>query len=268
MGFWQRLFGSEGPKPVPRKRGPSRSAEERRKAQELSFLKSLERDDPLAYRALMMKRLGIGQDKKDEFEQLEATVKKLKAIGVIKSANDLAGGGASSLIQDAIAGLGMFMQMQGATRQPAVEARVVDPPAATQLPLLNAVEYQPPAAAQVPPARQRQARPTRARQAPAAPEMTLVARIITRQLDGKSPDEAAAWLLAQTNPMAEDLVEQLAQTADEDLAALLEALASTSADAAGLVAWLLARPDWLLETVHAIREQIGAESPGSADVGL
>lgn len=89
--------------------------------------------------------------------------------------------------------------------------------------------------------------------------------LIIQQLNNKTPAEAATWFLSRKEPQARILIRSLVNCADDELGDLIE---DYKADAPALARWLLARPDWTVATVHALRAQMRAKQAPAADVGL
>jgi hypothetical protein len=89
--------------------------------------------------------------------------------------------------------------------------------------------------------------------------------IIIQQLQNRSPDDAADWLLARREPQAKVLARTFANTPDEQLFELLDDYAS---QAPGLVRWLRSRPEWTIGMVHALRSRMGIGQGAARDVGL
>lgn len=234
MGLLQRLLGdstSGGKKP--RIRAPNKSADEREKMQRVRFLQHMRKENPSMYQEIMLKRIGAAPDKKDDFEELERMVARLKRMGLIKNPNEMAGDDTGSLLRDAIAGLGMFMQMQGRgpVIMPPPQVEYMPPPPHTEQPAIAA-----------PSQVQQEERP-----------MGLMERTIKAQLETKTPEEAAKWFLAQTHPTARDIVRAFCDSEDAGIPQLLDDLARQAPDFAGLIAWLKSREEWLLETVKHLR---------------
>ncbi|MHB1006591.1 MAG: hypothetical protein ACYC3S_13255 [Chloroflexota bacterium] len=72
-------------------------------------------------------------------------------------------------------------------------------------------------------------------------------------LDGKSPEEAAAWLTGQEAPLLRQLVMLLRNTNDQQLPDLMDDLPRRAPQLAGFVEWLRQRPAWTLAAVKAVR---------------
>lgn len=243
MAFWDRLFG---PPSEVKKRGAPRgprvrkSAQEREKELQVRFLRDLRQYDPVKYHLIMSRRLGYSDERPDEIEQLEKTVSRLKKMGVIKTPHDLDD---NSWIKDAVAGLGMFFtHMQQVDAQKAAMAAGMHHQYAPAPPAL------PPAPA------------TGESEPPQEAPVSLISRYVISQLDGKSPEEAAEWLMSQAHPQAQEFVKRLIATPNDQLFILLDAVRQNVPDLAALVAWLRQRPDWLVATVQAIR-RASAKNP-------
>lgn len=223
LGFLRRVFGGE-PAPAPRRpRGPAKSAAEREKLAELRYLQELRRRDRAEYDRIMKRRMGL-DDEGDELDRFIAMQERLRRARVLKGLDS----GEGSWIRDALAGLPILLQALQAQAGPAAAAPAPAEPAPAALPAAH------------PP------HPTEA-------AMSLISRYLVGQLQMRTPEQAAAWLRTQTHPQAREFVARLAATPDEEVLLRLDELASVP-DLHGLVAWLRARPDWLLATVRALRD--------------
>lgn len=120
----------------------------------------------------------------------------------------------------------------------------------------------PPAA--LPPSAPVPAPPAAAAPGPAAPAPEAApveggrAGLIVGALDGLDPAEAAARIV-QYAPLfgVGWLVDALVRTPDQGREPFLAAIAEQQPEAAPLVAWLRARPEWTAATVTAMRERVG-----------
>lgn len=246
MGLFDFLFG----KPAPKKktRGPSRSAAERAKLEEVRFLQQLKDTNPQLYQEMMLKRLGLSVDQKDELAQLQGTVKKLREMGLIKSANDI-DAGAGAWVKDALAGLGILLQgIQGQPPRGLAPIGGQEDPQAAPAPAVRPVS--PPAPAQ--PA----SLPT-----PKPQEDPMISQYLISQLHGKTPQQAAAWLAAQPYPQAQQLVTQLCQLPDQQIIPFLTQLGQQAPGWGEAVAWLQGQGEiWVRSTVQELRRLTGQGS--------
>lgn len=87
--------------------------------------------------------------------------------------------------------------------------------------------------------------------------MSLISQWVVSQLEPLTPEQAARWLLSQPAPQAAQLVQLFVMTPDERLPALLAELGGQIPDLAGAMNWLRSRPQWFIETVHALRALSG-----------
>lgn len=83
--------------------------------------------------------------------------------------------------------------------------------------------------------------------------MILIVQYVRASLESKNPDQAARWLMSQNRPEAQQLIRMLCTITDEQIPAALAELERQQPSAASLVQWLRSRPQWTLDTVHAIR---------------
>lgn len=253
MGFLDWLVGK--PAPAKRKRGPSRSPAERAKLEEVRFLQEMKRTDPARYQQLMLQRLGLSKDEKDELGQLQGTVEKLKKMGLIKSANDIDSGG-TAWVKDAVAGLGMFLQMMqsqgGAPPTQAVQGNQV-----AALPVQPA-----PVAAPVP--MPEQTAPT---QQTAEENMSLITLYLQTQLGNKSPEDAARWILSQNRPEVAALIQEVLKRPETEAYGMLVQVADAKPQLRDLGTWLRSKGElWVTQVAREIHRLSG--QPGAAQMGF
>ncbi|MDA8189775.1 MAG: hypothetical protein M0T85_16670 [Dehalococcoidales bacterium] len=241
MGFIDRLFGR--PKEKKRHRGPSKPAAEREKAEELRFMRELKERDRMAYDDLMRKKLGIANAGRDQIDELAETVTKLKKLGIIKGAGDI--GESSSLVKDVIGGLGLLMQMGSGGLPFQINMGAPAPaPVGIASPVVEPARIAPPEPQQI----------------HEEVTMSLMSTFAIGQLKCKTPEQAAEWLLSQPYPQAQQLVQQILATPDEQIIPLLNTVASQYPDFAGLVNWLRSQPQWLMQVVRTVRQVRGAST--------
>lgn len=247
----------------PRRRGvrtgvPGKSAAERKELRFERWLTKLERADPGEYNRVMQLRHGLVSAKSDDsdLDRYLATAAKMRAAGFDGGTD---GGGVMGEIAKAVSqGLALvpeFLSRRsgGVPRVQVVPHRPAEVPAPAGQ-IAAAVEAPKPRPKKKP---KTTAVAAAAEPAADAPPMTLQSRWVVAQLEGKSPEDAAVWLLGLPAAGTKDLVAAILATPDEGIPALLDEVAAANPDAAGLVAWLHAWPN-LMPTVHAIRERAGA----------
>lgn len=95
-------------------------------------------------------------------------------------------------------------------------------------------------------------------------DMSFVANYLIGQLKGKTPEQAAKWLLRRKETAAVELIIRLREEPVERLPELLSEMERRSPALAPFVAWLRTRSSWLLETVKLIKNPpaVRTESPG------
>lgn len=103
---------------------------------------------------------------------------------------------------------------------------------------------------------------------PEAGNMTLIAQYARASLENKDPEQAARWLLSQNREEARQLVRMLCTMEDEQLAAALNQVEQKYPDLAALVQWLRSRPQWTLDTVHAVRRLAPSTEQKVTSMGL
>lgn len=242
MGIGERLFGKRGEK---RGRGPARSAAEREKIEELRFLRELKRTDPQLYRQMMLERIGLSAHRSEVTMETVMRVKEyLNAVGL----KIVPSRGGSELDDDSLrAILRDIMPVAAPLIQQALAVRAA---AATSPP-------SPPAAEQPP-------------SAPAAEEpVSLISQYVIGQFSRLGPEESARWLLSQQHPAAGELLQRLQSMPDEQIPALLDEIAQSAPDLAGVIAWLRQRPRWLMDLVRALRDsQAKAHEPPPRPMGF
>lgn len=265
MSFLSRLFGAMVPSPEPKKkqRGPSRTPQERLKIQEARFLEHLQRTNPAKYEEMMYKRLGISTDQqKDELAQLQGTVKKLRELGLIKSANDI-DSGAGAWIKDAVAGLGILLQaMQGQPQGQVQQTPALPIQYPPQQPLQPQPAFQPPLP--VPPA------PPAGEIQPEEKVQMLdpTVMFLRSQLDGKQPEEVARWLLAQQHELAQAIVAQLLQVPEGQAYGVLLSGAESQPAFRGVASWLRSKGEIWVASVARELHRLSDVRASSAPMGF
>lgn len=261
MAFWSWLTGAppaDGPKKKAT-RGKSRPPDERLKALRVRYLQKLERENPALYHELMQQDLGIAaktqQDKLDEFVE---TLKKLKDAGVLPRDMKQIGEGSNvkELAEIAMTVFGA-MAAQRAAAGPGYPTAY--PPASAEPEPASPTAGQPSTPPFPPTAKQAPPSAGQAAKIDSEVPMSLISAAVISQLDGRSPEQAATWLLSQNHPQAKALVEALCRTPDDRLPELLNTISQQAPDFAGLIAWLRGRQSWLVDTVRAVRRQAGGE---------
>lgn len=256
MGLFSRLFGPEPPKtkshratstPADRKA----KAEARLKEKELRYLDYLQQNDPATYRDVMNRRLGIRDEKQpDTLQTTLKTLKELKAGGLIDDPRDA--GDDNGWLKDLAQGFGaVFGQMLATQQQAQAPREVIRDEAPVDVTAVPSVSQIPAAVrAQAPIT----ARATEPETAPETVPMSLQSRFLVAQFNGKSPEQAAAWLNGQTDERILPLVQALRTVPEDELGAFVHELGVKNPPFAGFVAWLEERWTWFLDAVRELRK--------------
>ncbi len=240
MGWFDFLRGDKRAGGTSKRvRGPQKTADERMKMEQVRFMKWLKTNDPNAYYGMMLKKMGAVPEQRDQFEELEKMVTRLKKMGVIRGANDL--DSPSSWIKDAVQGLALvFPMMAQMQRQQPAPVQALAPQPAPQL--------------QAPQQVQQVAPEPEPEEQEVAEEMSDTSKAIIAELEQKSPNQAAAWMVNQSDANVRALVQKLCSTPDEKIPAFLAALEGLAPDYAGAISWLRKRPDYLMQTIRLVRQ--------------
>lgn len=245
MGLLDRLLGRNGGEGgAKRAHRARRSADERLKEERLRYLRWLKGVNPAAYQQVMARDLGgQGTEQKSELAEWIERFREFQQAGLLpKNPKSESGSNAKEWIEAAVVALGA-LQMQN--QQPAVRQQQ-----ATIIPFPNQAPALPAAT-----------------QPESEASMSIMSHIVITGLQGKTPDEAALWLLsmAQSFPTALPIVTQLVATPDAQLPALLTAASQQYRDLAPAMAWLNApeRQAWLFQTMAAIRRYAGNAEAGA-----
>ncbi|MCL5111243.1 MAG: hypothetical protein M1401_20685 [Chloroflexi bacterium] len=255
MGFLDALFGA--PKPQNKGGRPpgarSKPATEKLAREEARYLEHLRKTNPVKWAAIMEQRMGLSLQGPNDFEQFAETVKRMKEVGLLKSAKELAGEDDS--FKDIIAAVAPVVTavVQAQTAGAAQIAAL-----AQQAALVQRQQALPPAAATAPTPEAAPKEDAAAPQSP--PEMSMQARVVKATLERMNPQQAAEWLVELDHPQIDELVTIICQTADDRLPALLTSLGQKSPEFAGVLWWLAGRGPWLGETAAALRRLRGGES--------
>ena len=282
MGWLSSLLGPSKEQPAARKpaterrRGKARPATERLAEQEARFLQKLERTDPQLWARIMSQRLNLGMQaevKADKLEDFVKTLKLLREAGVLPKNPKELGEGKSDTVKDlaeaAMVALAMWQGQQAQRGGPVLPIIQQQAQPITPQPALAAPQAQPATTAATIPTED--ATPQIAMQG--GPMLALAAKYAKAELEKRNPDDAAAWLLSIDMPDVQALVRGLVQTPDDRLLVFLSSVAQQVPDFVSLLDWLKSRPEWLIQTVRALRrlsagEQQTPEQQASASMGL
>jgi len=254
MGFFSFLTGKKNRKP----RGKAKSADERYKIELTRYLRDI-RNNPMLREKIMQKviekEFGIksDDDSSNEITRLAKSLKNLREAGIPV---DPSRAGKYDWLENIFAPLGeglgrAFVQMQQEQQlkqlqQMGQQHTTIEQPLALQQP-----------------ATPQRSQPTTQQPPQEEENVSDVSEFLIGQLEGKPPEEAAHWLLTFPAPQAREFAQTLASTSDERLPELLSKLASNEPRLAGFIAWLRARPEWLVATVRAVRRQSGGQQAES-----
>lgn len=103
--------------------------------------------------------------------------------------------------------------------------------------------------------------------APGEEPMSLMVTFVTNQLESRTAAQAAAWLTGLNDQFAQQVIERVRTTPDNDVVQRIQELSSLHPEARQLTNWLLALPrrEWLMALVREIKAQPAA---GAAVKGL
>ncbi len=240
MGFLSNLFGPEEKEPPPPQRNRAKTAKERKDIEQLRFLGKMKKLNPQAYDAWMAQRMGFPLQgaapplERDRLEDWKATTDLLKEAGLLNNPReDLADD--NGWVRDLLTTLPSVIAAMRAGQAA---------PAPTPLPVTTAP-------------------PTQSLEA----SMSIISSYVIGQLNGKSPDEAARWLSTLPYSQAAELINAFRQVPDDQILVLLSDLAGKYPDFRGLVEWLRQRPEWLVQTIQALRRLSDRDEEAPKAVG-
>jgi len=244
MGLLTRFLGGK-------KKQKRNSTRQRRSPDELNalrrhnFMNGLRARDPELYNQIMLDDImGTRRRKEkevDPIEQVVSTLHTLRAEGLIDDPRSAA---EDKWWKDALSSLAPGIGVALArTLMPALAGGA---PVAQQQPMTVAEPpYQEPPRLDGPHAQHIGSPPTE------EPPVTFYSRMITMQLEPKTPEEAAEWLVQQ--PLAQEFVAMIMHTPDDHIPATLAEMSNQGPDYAATVWWLRGRPEWFMAVVRAVR---------------
>jgi len=254
------------------KEAQARDLDSQRRQRE-KYLRWLEEHDPAHYRQVMEASMGIAREpEKDALKQLAEQIKTLRAAGLIEDPRKIGDDG--DALKTILAAVGAaaagFMQQQGG-QAPALPPP--PPPAAGQPAAPGPVGAAPGRPRQAPPAPtgpppEPPADPTDqdAQEANVNPLMLYAfAGVAQHKLTGATPEQAAALLLEQTHPLAQELVAELRGVDAADPAGIERVLRKIELKyepLRGFVDWLRQRPGWLAAVVAEVQRRDPAAHVG------
>lgn len=88
--------------------------------------------------------------------------------------------------------------------------------------------------------------------------VSFASRFIINNLDGKTPEDAAGWILQQSHPQIQEIVQQLPRVPDQHLPRFVDLMAEQAPDLLGLAEWLKRQPAFLTGLAAELRRRSGA----------
>lgn len=226
-------------------RGPARSGTEKLNAEMAFYLRGLRRKGSPKYDRLMETLVNRQYDiqQEGEIEKLVNTISLLQKGGVLKGLKGLGNEDEwwKDLLKELAGSFGPAIAMQQQAQM--VPAQMPQPEAQPQP--------------------QSTPSPAPAGQGEQEVYMSLASRYVVSQLDGKTPEEAAKWLLRQKFPGVKEFVAELVAVPDEELGPFLASKAQTVPELGGAVVWLLKRPDWTRLFAQNVRQMAAARNEAS-----
>lgn len=242
--------------------GKNKSAEERALLEEVRFLKQLKRDDPVVYQEIMRERVrsrfGLGKrDERSELERAAETFEQIERIKAFRGERSTDGElGMIDRLADSEFGRGLGDAL-GRTAGAALAALAAPKP-----------EPQPGPSATVQPVAQvpQQLSAPPSGNGSSQEEASMIQ--LTRDLEGKTPADAAAYLLdlAKRQPKAAELVAEFIKRPDDNLPVFLNALVAQYPVVLPLADWLRQRWPWFLETVAEMRQRSDQQPTRSLNI--
>lgn len=270
MGLFDKFTGNIKKK---KKKYAPKSADERLKLTKVRSLSAYLRAHPDAAEQLAIQEFGLGDQEKGK-GQIEEIVEQLQILrkgGLIENPRNLGQGG-NVLVDVARAfgeGIGTILQ---AKMDP--NAMLGHPTAQQEQP--RQVYLPQPQREYAPQIVQRET--SQATQQTGESKMDFVTQMkvayLMGQLDARSPEDAAQWLLAQLDqqPELKPFVGALCNTPDNELSAKAQELAAQYPQAAPVVNWLLSHEDKAKQIVWAMRQHLPqsdtSDAPTASAMGI
>lgn len=248
----------------PRATGVELEARERTKLLKLKrrALQAAFEANPELLHAWALKDIGISGEQQGEIAKFLSTAQGLKKAGIPIS---LKGG---SDDEDSLTGMlsalavpvgeflrGRNLEAQTALRQAELEIEKLRLQA--EILRLGGTPGSPAPVVEQPSLTQQIAAPAPAESnAPLTPE----SEYLVNALGSLPAEQAAQWFLDQPQPAIKQIAALLVNTEDDKLPARLSTIAQQVPAVAGFISWVRQRPEWFLDTVHALRQKANADT--------
>jgi len=233
-----------------------------------AYLDELRNTDPVRYHEIMGRRVGIGHhaEEQDRLAVTFKTLKDLKGTGLMDDPRDAGKGGDlrdvlrdwGPLVGQIVQGLNGGQAARPFVPPPQQITSVPPPPATVAEIVVEATEV--PQTPQPPAAQQKATQP----EAPTEEgEPSVESTLLIGHLNGKTPSEAALWLLgqAQQTPQFAWLIGEVNRLPDVAMAMFLTTLGEgNNGQLRGFTSWLLDNQSWTLAVVHEVR-RLSASAP-------
>jgi hypothetical protein len=204
----------------------------------------------------MNKVLGDMGERRDPIDELANQIKRLQGLGIVNDVKAVDEDRSSDWLKVAAAYAPLVMAaFQQGQQRPAPEQQL--PPGYVPTTVTPVQQYQI-AAPQPQPVQQPAPAPEPEVMTAEELEMLpMMSQLIIGQLKGKTPTEAAKWLLEHKHPDAKKMVLIILSATDEQIPDMLPRIGKTFPVLAGLAEWLERQPDWTLNVAREVRRQSG-----------
>ncbi len=232
MGFLGIFSRQSTPQKKHPPRGPGKPAKERLERMRVRRLEELRRTDPERYSEIMDSELGLkGKKATIDHETVLAVKDYLHSLGLkivpAKGGGALDDDSLMSIMRDFAPLIGMLIPQQAQPVQTTATVQPAPQPVAEQAQL---------------PAPQPEQHEV---------QMSGLSKIIIGQLQNRTPEQAAEWLMAQ--PIARPVVDAIINSPDEQIPLVLDSIVQQQTDLAGAIEWLRRKPEFLMSMVRAVR---------------
>lgn len=293
MGVWgwlKRVLGDE-PSTSKTTRGPGKTGSDREAKARVQELNWLKKNHPALYKDAVLRHLGVVQDSSSPLQQLKDLAELQRTARRLGLADGGSSGDSLDRFIDKLPDLAqaagpLVREMSGRAARPAPEPErprswsakdrlagaEIERASPDQPPALPAPRPSPPAAGvgdESPASRANPALiPIGGEATPSGPDsdistegdpMSLISaqfacQYALSELKGKSPDQAARWILAQNHAAVKGMIELIRATPDAQLLAMFESQAAAHPDFAPLMDWLRAQGEWTIQVARLLRD--------------